>query len=127
MADTGVSWGDAFQAEVPWLTGGYIAVQKSLKKKLYYLVKTKEAHSFWLGIASGVSGCQARWDQKYKNAGMNMFYILYESESDTFRKNLEEDLIDWAKKYKYNPENINSGGGGPIGSPPYFVYIALRY
>ena len=76
----------------------------------------------WVGIASqGKLGMQGRWNSKYKKLGMSKMAVLYQTSSDEFRKKLETELTRF---YGDKLDNINAGGGGGIGTPPYVVYVA---
>ena len=83
---------------------------------------TRDARKIWIGIASnGDEGCRDRWNQKYKGLGMRHMAAIYTTSSERFRRNMEDDLIEF---YGDLVENMVGGGGGPDGTPPFTVYVA---
>jgi hypothetical protein len=93
-----------------------------VRRKVSALVR--DSRNFWIGIASnGEVGVESRWNQKYKGLGMHSIAIVYQTSSDSFRKAIEEDLIDF---FQDLCDNKIGGGGGGSGTPPYVVYVAWR-
>ena len=85
---------------------------------------TRNASNMWIGIASqGESGMRGRWNSKYKSLGLKYMAKIYQTTSDSFRKNLEDELVNF---YGSNLDNLNAGGGGGFGSSPYVVYVAWK-
>jgi hypothetical protein len=113
---------DAFRRDIEPVSGGWRAVNSTARRKIAGLVRG--SRNFWIGIASnGVDGVRARWNAKYKGLGMDSIAIVYETTSDSFRKNIEDDLIEF---FEDSCDNKVAGGGGGYGSAPYAVYVAWR-
>lgn len=115
---------DAFHDSHKPVTGGYIEAQPDVIKDIDKLTEYRKG-KFWIGKTSGgEQGCRNRWNQKYRDDGMNSMAIVYQSSSQQFAYDMEVDMIDqfW-KKVKNEKE-----GGGPWAedNPPYVVYIAWR-
>ena len=93
-------------------------------ERLGFKRHTKAGTDKWIGISSnGIEGCKERWNNTYKNKGLNKMMPLYKTGSDGFRRNLERELISLLES---DLENINHGGGGNYGSPPYIVYAVWK-
>lgn len=120
-----LSFSSAFRADVTPSTGGWRDERETVRRKVSAL--TRDFRSMWIGIASqGANGVQGRWNAKYKDLGMKNIAIVYLTTSDSFRKNLEDDLTDFygLKSNGGLLDNEVLGGGGGYGSPPYAVYVA---
>ena len=116
------SFGDALRSDIEPASGGWRAESSTVRRKVSALVR--DSRNFWIGIASnGIDGVRARWNAKYKGLGMDSIAIVYETTSDSFRKNIEDDLIDF---FQDSCDNKVAGGGGGHGSAPYAVYVAWR-
>jgi hypothetical protein len=116
------SFGDALRSDIEPASGGWRAESSTVRRKVSALVR--DSRNFWIGIASnGEVGVESRWNQKYKGLGMHSIAIVYQTSSDSFRKAIEEDLIDF---FQDLCDNKIGGGGGPSGTPPYVVYVAWR-
>ena len=103
-------------------TGGYVQMSEEVKRRCSAL--TRGSTAMWVGIASqGEQGMRGRWNSKYKALGLNRIVAIYETSSDSFRKGMEKELTRF---YGGILDNVNAGGGGGIGSPPYFVYVAWK-
>ena len=117
-----VSFADAYRRDVFPATGGYLDAQEEVKRKISAL--TRNATGFWIGIASETElGMEARWNQKYKPRGFNQIALVYKTDSDNFRKQIEAELIRF---YADHVHNEIGGGGGSAGTPPYAVYIVWK-
>ncbi len=113
------SFGDAFRGDIEPATGGWRDQSEPVKRKVSALVRGSR---FWIGIASnGEKGVESRWNQKYKGVGMQSIAIVYQTSSDSFRKAIEKELIDF---YEDRCDNKIGGGGGGSGTGPYVVYVA---
>ncbi len=116
------SFDDAFRHDIDPFSGGWRVAAPSVKRSISQL--TRDASKFWIGIASnGDEGCRTRWNAKYKGLGMKSIATVYRTDSDDFRRDMEDELIDF---YKEHCDNIARGGGGPRGTPPYTVYVAWK-
>lgn len=114
------SFDDAFRFDVEAATGGWQQALETVKRKTSQL--TSGSDGMWIGIASnGQAGARARWNAKYKGLGMKHMAIVYETSSDSFRKKMEDDLVDF---YEEHVDNERAGGGGGNGTAPYVVYVA---
>jgi hypothetical protein len=104
------------------------ALTKS-KKKISALISTHD--EFWIGITSGgVAGCRARWNDKYKDDGMDCMAIIYVTNRVGQVAKMEKQLI---KNYRdhcraSDLQNITSGGEGACktASKPYVVYLVWK-
>ena len=106
------------------VTGGWSVALPDVRYNLRRYTEKAKRGDIWVGIASdGERGCEARWNDKYKPLGMNHMVILYTTLSDSFRKETEKSLVELIGG---DLANVNNGGGGPTGSPPYVVYCAWK-
>eukprot|EP00030_Apusomonadida_sp_AF-17_P003788 a367441_4.p3 GENE.a367441_4~~a367441_4.p3 ORF type:complete len:136 (-),score=21.49 a367441_4:13-378(-) len=118
----GVPFDEAFRSDIAAEHGGWRDVLSSVRRKVSAL--TTGHDRMWIGIASNeVDGLRARWNAKYRDLGMRSIAAVYITGSDAFRKNLEADLVDF---YEAELDNEVGGGGGPVGAPPYTVYVAWK-
>mmetsp|Transcript_23533 Transcript_23533/g.26104 ORF Transcript_23533/g.26104 Transcript_23533/m.26104 type:complete len:119 (+) Transcript_23533:44-400(+) len=115
------NFNQAYRGGVTPITGGWSSEWRNVRTK--FRNYSRAGDNLWIGITSnGVSGCRARWNQKYKHLGLNRMMPLYETSSDDFRKKMELRLTE----LMVDLDNVNNGGGGPAGSPPYIVYGCWR-
>ena len=120
VATTMVSFDDAFRDDVEPYTGGWSAESSKVKRRISQLIGTPKGA--WIGITSnGKKGCRARWNDKYKGKGMKHMAAVYMTTSESFRRDLEIELIKFFKDWV---DNLDPGGGGPDGTPPFMVYVA---
>lgn len=130
MADT-TTFNAAWSKKSEPVTGGWNVAFEKVKEKLFKKFRTyPAATNIWVGIASTTTdGCEHRWNAKYKAMHLDYMAPLYQTTSDDFRKNMESQIITWSKEKPGNKielENEIKGGGGPVGTPPYYVYVAFR-
>jgi hypothetical protein len=112
---------EAWKSGLTPITGGWD--QSFSKVRTKFRKYTNGGTNLWIGIASnGVDGCKTRWNSKYKPKGLNNMMPLYETSSDSLRKNMEKELADLVQYL----DNVASGGGGGKGSPPYIVFAAWK-
>lgn len=76
---------------------------------------TRNEAFFKIGITSNPYGRASQYGYEYDE-----MVILYKTNSNRFVRQLEATLID---EYWEYCDNEISGGGGPKGSPPYYLYI----
>jgi hypothetical protein len=118
--ETETRFDDAFRDDVEYITGGWRVSADDVRRKVDRL--TKDARAMWVGIASsGDDGVRARWNGKYKALGMTSIAVVYSTDSDHFRREIERDLVD---EFGDRCDNRTGGGGGGVGVPPYSVYVA---
>jgi len=110
----------AYRADLVPITGGYLDVGRSVRASVARL--TQGSRNVWVGVTSrGVTGIRKRWYQKYAPLGMRHISWLYSTTSVDFRYKLEKALI---QSFGHKLDNLNAGGGGGAGRPPYAVYVA---
>lgn len=130
MAAT-TTFNDAWSTESEPATGGWKKAFSKVKEKLFNKFSSYPAATdIWVGIASTTrDGCEQRWNEKYKDMYLDYMAPLYQTTSDDFRKKMESQIITWCQEKQGNQielENEIKGGGGPVGKPPYYVYVAFR-
>ena len=112
----------AYRSGVDPYSGGYQQASTKVKKCISALTRDGKATGMWIGYtSSGEAGLKGRWNAKYKLIGMQHIAMVYVSDSIDFARNMEVLLIDF---YVDHVDNLNAGGGGPVGQPPYVVYVA---
>lgn len=61
-----------------------------------------------------------------ENDGWCKMYVLYRTESDNHKRQMETYLIDkFRSKYKKAIKNRKRGGAGRSGEPPHYVYVVV--
>ena len=107
------------------VTGGHIQAQPEVIATIRRLTRNVRG-KFWIGKTSGgEEGCRERWNNKYKQDGMNRIAIVYESSSQDSALNMEENMI--AQFGSQIKKQIGGGDGGWARSnQPYVVYIAWK-
>ena len=68
-----------------------------------------------IGITSQYEHRAAAYGRQYSE-----MILLYRTTSEAHVRGIEEYLID---RYWAYCDNLRGGGGGPLGKPPYYVYI----
>ena len=76
---------------------------------------------FKIGITSDPSRRASGYRHEYPL--YNEMIVLYMTSSIENVRNLEEELVDYYRGRFDRCDNINRGGGGRIGVPPFFLYI----
>ena len=91
-------------------------------------------HKFHKRVSALVRGCN-HWKIGITNNPKNRFslpdyrdnydrmIVMYRTESLNSARELETHLIEHYRGYS---DNINTGGGGPSGEPPYFLYVVKK-
>jgi hypothetical protein len=116
-----VDFNTAYRSDIDPFAGGWRLCASSVRRSISQLT-SKQQRGMWVGIASNdVDGVRGRWNDKYKARGMERVAIVYKTSSDRFRKVMERDLTEY---YGDRLDNVNKGGGGRSGTPPYVVYVA---
>jgi hypothetical protein len=106
--------------------GGWLSVKPDVIAEINNMVVHGGINTMWIGICSnGESGLRDHWNRKYKALGMMWIVPIYETSSDAFRRNMQQEVIAHFQGSPYvNIENLRSSHGGTAGSPPYFLYVA---
>jgi hypothetical protein len=54
--------------------------------------------------------------------------VVYKSSSEKNIRLMEAFLTEYIREHRQDPrcDNINEGGGGPCGDPPYFLYVVRK-
>ena len=78
---------------------------------------------FKIGISSAPRNRAALY--RYKDPHYREMVVLYKTSSEASVRNTERELTAWFLD-DYECDNQNLGGGGPLGPPPYFLYVVLR-
>jgi hypothetical protein len=106
-----VDFNIAYRADIIPCSGGWDDQLSSIRHKVSAL--TRNYRNMWIGICSQEEiGLRQRWNSKYKGLGMTRIAAVYRTESDSFRKKVEKDLVAF---YEAQLDNENDGGGGPKG------------
>ena len=77
--------------------------------------------SFKIGITS------APWN-RFTAPDYSMYdrmVVLYRTDSERFIRDMERSLVDYFCGHP-DCDNVNAGGGGPMGEPPIYLYIVMR-
>lgn len=101
------------------LSGRPENILPSVRRKLSAYTRSDRVNNFKIGITSDPV---RRFQRAYAGLYDEMI-LLYRSLSIDSVSVMECDLIlhNWAIA-----DNLNAGGGGRIGIPPYFLYIVTR-
>ena len=65
-----------------------------------------------------------RLSQPDYSGNYDRMIVMYRTESLNSARELERRLIDY---YQGSSDNINAGGGGLPGEPPYFLYVVIKH
>ena len=98
-------------------TGRYGQQLLSLRRRIRAL--TKNSDEFYIGKTNNPEDRASAHEVANLGRWEEMI-VLYETRSAKFVSNMERELIDYFWEDCINPI---AGGGGPDGSPPYYVYI----
>ena len=102
------------------VTGSPSQVLPALLRKLSAYTRQDRVRRFKIGITNDA---HQRFSQAY-SADFDEMIVLYQTSSIDFVSALEADLVEHNWEFT---ENVVAGGGGGVGDPPYFLYVALRY
>lgn len=93
-------------------------VASELRRRVSAFTREDLNRKFKIGISCDPEG---RWDDAYKEDYDEMI-VLYQSSSIESVSEVERDLIAHNKHFT---KNRIAGGGGGIGTPPFFLYLVL--
>ena len=101
-------------------TGRPSSVLSGVCRRISAFTRFGRARKFKIGITNNP---ERRWRQCYEGAYDEML-VVYQSSSIYYVSELEYELVNhnW-----FHCDNLIAGGGGGIGSPPYFLYVAVKY
>ena len=97
------------------------AARASLKRRISG--HASGARRFKVGITNNPEARAKKQD--YVNT-YDELIPLFRSRSINTVRNIEADLVDFYED-RYDNDNKIGGGGGGVGSPPYYVYVVMRY
>ena len=99
-------------------TGWPSRVESSLRRSISQ--RTKNAYGFKIGITS-----YPEWRFKMYGSDYRDMVVVYETSSESHVRDLERWLVDF---FYGAPgcDNVNRGGGGPIGQSPFYLYVVRR-
>jgi hypothetical protein len=103
-----------------FVTGTTVRIWSGLVRRISALTRFHSVSCFKIGISNDPN---RRWGQAYKYSYDEM-WVLYRSSSINNVSVLESHLIDY---YAFDCDNINAGGGGHIGTPPYYLYLVRKH
>jgi hypothetical protein len=101
------------------VTGTPSQVRSLLLRKLSAHTRRDRVRGFKIGVTNDPAG---RFSKAYSRDFHEMI-VLYQTTSIDFVSELEADLFEHNWEVA---DNLVAGGGGRIGDPPYFLYVALR-
>ncbi len=104
--------------EVIWRrvdTGGYRQVQTNLCQRISALVRSDTP--FKIGITSDPDKRASGY--RSHNSQYDEMIVLYQTASERFIRQLEQDLIDYYEGWSYNVAK----GQGRLGDPYFFLYV----
>jgi hypothetical protein len=110
---------DADTVHFDFETGRPSTVVSSLRRRVSAYTRENIVRGFKIGITNDP---RVRFSKKDYSSYQEMI-VLYRSSSHASVKQVERDLIDHNKEIT---KNRIAGGGGNVGKPPYYLYIALR-
>lgn len=102
-----------------FFTGRPEDVVSDVLRSISAYTRRDRASGFKIGITNNP---ERRFRDAYAHAYHKMA-VVYRSSSIKNVSQLECELIDHNEELA---DNIISGGGGNIGSPPYFMYVVVR-
>jgi hypothetical protein len=101
------------------LTGRPEDVVTNLLQRVSAFTRAYDIKNFEIGISNNPD---RRWQEAYKFAYDDMI-VLYQSSSINSVSKLEYALVD---HYTDWCDNVIAGGGGNIGTPPYYLYLVRK-
>ncbi len=90
----------------------------NLRRRVSAYSRQDRVANFKIGISSDPKERAMTYEGTYGE-----MVVLYETQSERFVRDIERFLID---NYWYDCDNIIGGGGGRLGKPPYYLYVALQ-
>ena len=106
--------------EIDWsnvVTGGYLRVYPKLKCRISQY--KRDGDSFKIGRTRNPTNRANQPDY----SEYDEMILLYKTTSPNFVSEVEDALIN---DFREECENFNRGSGGPLGEPPYFIYVVRR-
>ena len=106
-------------AHISWKvrTGDPDDVISSLRRSVGQLARN--VGKFKIGRTSDPA---ARANAREYAEGYDELIVIYSTTSAEFVNDVERDLIDYFETHS-DVSNFRGGGGGPLGRPPYYVYV----
>jgi len=106
-----------YEVETGWPDG------LELRRRVAAYGRLDRVLGFKVGITCDPSNRAAQY--RYRDPHYKEMVIIYKTRSDPMVRNIEREMTDW---FDDDPEcdNYARGGGGPRGSPPYYLYVVLR-
>ena len=101
-----------------FLTGKPSELASDLRRRVSAYTRADLKRKFKIGISCDPEG---RWENAYKNYYDEMI-VLYKSQSIESVSQVERDLVAHNKHFT---ENRIAGGGGGIGTAPFYLYLVL--
>lgn len=99
-------------------TGWPTKLRSSFRRRVSRYVRN--CNSYKIGITNNPEN---RFSQPDYSDNYNRMIVMYQTSSLDSARDLEWRLID---DYQGYSDNINAGGGGPAGDPPYFLYVVIN-
>jgi hypothetical protein len=102
-------------------TGRPGSVLSNVRRRISSFTRFGKVRKFKIGITNSP---ERRWRQCYESVYDEML-VVYQSSSIYCVSELEYELVNhnW-----FHCDNIIAGGGGGIGrTPPYFLYVVVKY
>ena len=100
----------------PW-TGPPSKIEGSLHRRISGY--TRNGQSFKTGITGNPWGRKPGYDGIY-----DRMIVLYKTTSEKYARDFERRSIDW---YGDASDAERRGGGGPLGGPPFYLYVVTNW
>lgn len=100
------------------ITGHLNTVKGTLNRKIGQF--KSQSLKMKIGITNNP---ERRFKQHLRSGNWDKMVVIYETQSERYIRKMEEFLVE---RHWYDTVNIAPGGGGNLGSGPYFVYLLLR-
>ena len=97
--------------------------QLALRQRVAAYGRIDRVQGFKIGISSKPRDRAALY--RHKEPHFREMIVLYKTFSEFNVRNTERELTIWFK-VDFECDNKNLGGGGPIGEPPFYLYVVLR-
>jgi hypothetical protein len=103
-----------------YCTGKPSAVVSDVLRSISAYTREDRVRFFKIGITNDPD---RRFQEAYPKHYDKMFAV-YQSTSIDSVSRLEDELVEHNRDLA---DNIVAGGGGSIGSPPYYLYVVVKY
>lgn len=101
-------------------------VNSTLQQRISAYIRSDRAKKFKVGITNNPERRASSYDTQcaiQRATKYDEMIVVYQTQSKRNLDQMERFLIEY---YDGNSDNINNGGGGPKGVPPYFLYVVRR-